>query len=81
MACKTCRRALRGVRGLAKSAMGIDKPDDPTVQKRRKICEACPRLSKNSTGIITKRSKCMECTCYYIAKTRLQKEKCPLGKW
>lgn len=45
---------------------------DADVAARRSLCEACDKWEHG---------KCMECHCFTWAKTRLPKQKCPLGKW
>ena len=42
------------------------------IEKRGQICDSCPKKS----FIV-----CSECGCVIWAKIRLEKEKCPLGKW
>ncbi len=44
------------------------------AQDRYSICQQCPELIK-----LTK--QCKKCGCFMIAKTKLQKATCPLGKW
>jgi hypothetical protein len=41
---------------------------------RYEICLACPELIK-----LTK--QCKQCGCVMTAKTKLEKAKCPIGKW
>lgn len=44
------------------------------AKKRYEICQACPELIKLT-------SQCKKCGCFMIAKTKLEKATCPLGKW
>jgi len=57
---------------LAKSEMGIGVAEEDLIASRRKHCEGCDRWNHG---------KCLECGCYTYAKTRLTREKCPLGYW
>jgi hypothetical protein len=41
---------------------------------RYEICQSCPELIK-----LTK--QCKKCGCFMVAKTKLQKASCPIGKW
>lgn len=41
---------------------------------RYSICQSCPELIK-----LTK--QCKQCGCFMVAKTKLEKATCPLGKW
>ena len=43
-----------------------------TVHHRLEICRTCP----HKKGMI-----CGKCGCIIKAKTRLGREKCPIGKW
>ena len=47
---------------------------DEVAQERLSICKQCPELIKLST-------QCKKCGCFMIAKTKLEKATCPLGKW
>ena len=40
---------------------------------RMKVCMECPELTPVKT--------CKKCGCFMIAKTKLEKATCPLGKW
>ncbi|MFN7583958.1 MAG: DUF6171 family protein [bacterium] len=44
------------------------------AEERYSICKACPELIKLT-------SQCKKCGCFMIAKTKLEKATCPLGKW
>lgn len=43
-------------------------------EQRYSICKDCPELIK-----LTK--QCKKCGCFMIAKSKLKKASCPLGKW
>jgi hypothetical protein len=62
---------IRGVVGLTKVALSIDKADDAVIESRRAICQAC----RPDKGV------CDKCGCLIAAKTRLKGEQCPIGKW
>lgn len=68
-----------------KESLGETRPWDlvnPTTEwaseeiakNRYGICQACPELIK-----LTK--QCKKCGCFMVAKTKLEKATCPLGKW
>jgi hypothetical protein len=44
------------------------------AEERYSICKACPELIKLT-------SQCKKCGCFMIAKTKLEKATCPIGKW
>jgi hypothetical protein len=44
------------------------------AEERYSICKACPELIKLT-------NQCKKCGCFMIAKTKLEKATCPLGKW
>lgn len=48
--------------------------DDSIAKNRFEICKTCPELIKLT-------SQCKKCGCFMIAKTKLEKATCPLGKW
>lgn len=51
---------------------GCPKPPDEEIERRQRICEACP---ENVNG------KCAKCGCRVSKKTAWKLEKCPIGKW
>ena len=44
------------------------------ASERYSICKACPDLIKLT-------NQCKKCGCFMVAKTKLQKATCPIGKW
>lgn len=48
--------------------------DIETSNERYSICKGCPEFIK-----LTK--QCKKCGCLMVAKTKLAKAECPLGKW
>lgn len=48
--------------------------DQVTANQRLDICKQCPKLIKLT-------NQCSECGCFMVAKTKLEKATCPLGKW
>lgn len=48
--------------------------DEETMQARLDICNACEFLFKKTTT-------CKKCGCFMVAKTKLKKAECPIGKW
>jgi len=68
-----------------KQSLGETRPWDlvnPTTswageeiaKNRYEICQSCPELIK-----LTK--QCKQCGCFMVAKTKLEKATCPIGKW
>jgi hypothetical protein len=47
---------------------------DNDAEKRFDICKACPEL-------ISLTNQCKKCGCFMLAKTKLEKATCPIGKW
>ena len=41
---------------------------------RYEICASCPEL-------ISATKQCKKCGCFMVAKTKLEKATCPIGKW
>lgn len=62
----------KGAIKLGKAELGIDDVSLDVLQMRRSECQKC---DKNEIG------RCLECGCYLWAKTKLKREKCPIGKW
>lgn len=48
--------------------------DKETMQARLDICNSCEFLLKKTTT-------CKKCGCFMVAKTKLEKAECPIGKW
>lgn len=69
------QKVIKGSVGLVKAGMGIGLAKSALIAQRREICSQCDRL--RSLAVDT----CSVCNCVIIAKTRLNEEKCPLGKW
>lgn len=67
---------LHGAAGLAKAALGINRADDATIDRRKAACAACEH-SGRSMGVVT----CSICRCALAAKTVNADEHCPVGKW
>lgn len=49
----------------------------PEQLRRMEICRAC----EHAQGPGGKKIFCGKCGCVLAGKTRIQREKCPLGKW
>jgi hypothetical protein len=43
-------------------------------EQRYSICKICPEFISSTT-------QCKKCGCIMIAKTKLEKATCPIGKW
>jgi hypothetical protein len=65
-------RMARGMVGLGKAAMGIDKAPRRVVEFRLSVCQACPHHDDG---------KCGACGCWLGAKTKIAGEACPIGSW
>ena len=48
--------------------------DKSEADRRYGICLTCPELIQ-----LTK--QCKKCGCFMVAKTKLEKATCPIGKW
>jgi hypothetical protein len=58
--------------GAKKVMQALVTPESEKAQARLEICKTCPEW----TG-----TRCKICGCFTKLKVRLEKEKCPLGKW
>jgi hypothetical protein len=88
MSCGDCLANLaRGVAGLAKSGLGVDRPDEATIAHRRDTCRGCEHATRSTDPKyaanrgLTTFSQCSVCNCFIAAKTLVRSEACPLGKW
>lgn len=85
--CDKAKQLTRGVAGLAKAVLHIDRADDATIQARRDVCRGCEHASRNpdqkyaENGGLTTRSRCGKCGCFIAPKTVIAGEACPLEKW
>jgi hypothetical protein len=71
------RFVVRGITGMVKYATKISKrTSGDHVKLRQKVCESCPIYD---FGLCSKSFGGCGCTLYY--KIRVEKEKCPKGKW
>jgi hypothetical protein len=75
--CGCGAQVAKGVVGLTKAALGIDKADDAEIERRQGICATCPN-AKLLAGVV---NRCALCGCAIRAKVRIKGEKCPAGKW
>lgn len=64
------RRASNIVGGFAYMAAGVN---EELAAGRKAICDTCPQLRGGRT--------CSICGCVVDAKTRINGEVCPIGKW
>jgi len=62
----------RGAVGVAKAALGADRPPEAAITERYQCCISCPH---NDRGV------CVECGCFIGAKIRVSSSYCPAGKW
>jgi len=81
------KTVARGVVGISKVIAQVGIADKETIQNRRDTCRFCEFASKsknpkfNATNGLTNMSTCSKCHCLIVAKTQLNSEKCPEGKW
>lgn len=80
-----CGDIVHGAAGLAKAALRIDRAPEAVIAVRRDVCRECDRAEwrarkDGSTGLTTF-SRCGECRCFIAAKSAVDAELCPLGKW
>lgn len=84
---KSLNTLVRGVTGLGRAAVNADPAGEDTVQTRRERCAACQyATATRSTSIegykvLSPASRCKLCKCLVSAKTKLAKERCPIGSW
>lgn len=71
--CGCGQRIARGVVGLAKAALGVDKADDAEIERRLSLCLACEHV-KATLGVV---NRCDLCGCAIKAKIRIKGEACP----
>ncbi|MDE7447815.1 MAG: hypothetical protein K2M51_02075 [Helicobacter sp.] len=84
--CKRARRTERKAKSynildaasdVLKNALGIDDdvfaPKD-IAQSRLQSCLECEKLVRAT-------KQCRLCGCFVVAKTKMHKASCPLGKW
>lgn len=50
--------------------------ENPQVRERRHICRNCPAMKR-----ILWQDVCTDCGCFLNAKTRVEDEQCPRGRW
>jgi hypothetical protein len=65
----------KGVIGLSKWLLRLDRATAKLSLSRLKVCKTC---EYNTNGSLP---RCKLCGCALLAKTKLQSEKCPAGKW
>ncbi len=72
----TPKQIVKGIMGIAKATMGIDKTLQELYIQRLKICNNCDFCIKNENKI-----KCGKCGCNLKLKAKINSEECPIGKW
>lgn len=75
-----CNQITKGVVGLTKAVLGIDRADEQTIEARRSLCRSCDRAEpciRNAHQFCI----CKECGCLLKAKTSVKSEVCPIGRW
>lgn len=69
-------KLIKGGIGVTKASLGIDKSSDSLIKKRLRICEDC-----EFKKVKLKKDICSKCGCILSLKTKINSEKCPIGKW
>jgi len=76
--CEECVQVGEGWSKLTMHMMGLlDVNSIELANKRRKICDDCPKLVKSKTAFL----KCNDCGCYYPMLAYSSTKSCPMGKW
>lgn len=58
--------------GFAASGFKLASKDER--DRRKSICSACPEYSGE-------KGRCLKCGCFINLKSRIEAEKCPIGRW
>lgn len=56
-------------------------PVETMSRARLNVCRTCPSLARRLQGTRMEWWQCRECWCVLAAKSRVPKQRCPLGKW
>jgi hypothetical protein len=72
------QRLFRGAVGITKAVLGIQTLRPLEVYRRREICRTCEFFNSSKRGFT---DRCSKCGCFLTAKTVLEEERCPVGKW
>ena len=73
-------RLVRGASGISRSVIGIGLASSVVQRRRMEICQPCKEAVR-CVPYAPQVCKCLQCGCFLKHKTRLAKERCPLGKW
>ncbi|MCC7408883.1 MAG: hypothetical protein IT442_12480 [Phycisphaeraceae bacterium] len=68
---------VRGLVGLAKSHLGIDRSPDDLIAHRWQVCSS----NAHGPNRCCDAGLCTACGCHVSSKIRIASEVCPLGKW
>lgn len=74
---------VKGIKGLTKAALRIDKSPENLIQKRLEICNSCEHKTKVKSTYAPGKliARCKECKCFIRAKVLIKNEHCPINKW
>ncbi len=81
------KTAFRGSSGLSRAALNVGPADADTINQRKQTCANCDLATRTkathieSLRVLSPTSTCSQCKCLISAKTKLAKERCPLGQW
>ena len=74
------RRIPEGVLGWAKATLGVDRPADDVIGRRREICQACESNKDGYCGRLLRQGR-RTCGCRIESKIKVAGQECPQGKW
>lgn len=72
---------VRGIKGLTKAALQLDKANEDIMNTRLEICKKCEYKTKEESLSGKILFRCKKCRCFLKAKVRIKSEKCPINKW
>lgn len=75
------KHILKGIIGITKATLGIDKTSECDYNRRRRICMECPHLNIKQTSNMTAKKVCGKCGCNIDLKAKINSEHCPIEKW
>ena len=74
-------KAKNIIEGWASWVMKNNPDKEALSKKRMAICDGCEYDSKGRANGVRPDRHCIACGCTLAAKTRVFKEKCPMGHW
>jgi ribosomal protein L37AE/L43A len=74
-------KIIKGIKGVSKAKLGIDKTPTEIASARLNICRKCPALLKSKTRLGNEKWMCSKCGCNLKLKVQINEEQCPIKKW